>query len=459
MNSDQIHQSSHRREAKVGAISRLAVALLMASTVLVGMASTAQADPYLLGPEDKLKIRVYDWRPSNNDAHEWAALTGEFVVGASGNVSLPLIGEVPAAGKSTADFATLIGQRLQSTIGLSNRPDASVEVSTYRPFFIMGLVTTPGQYPYKPGLTVLQAVSTAGGVVRVTDLGLLGYQRDSLVTRGDLRTLAVERLGLIAREARLDAELQNTPTITFPPELTSQSSSPQVQQLMHEEQLLFDARHQAVSSQEAAIGQTKTLLAAEIQSLKEKTVSLQHQLDLAKQELDNVNGLVQKGLAIASRQLQLDQNVSAFESNRLDVELQMLRAQQDISKADRDLADVRNKARNDTLNEISEVRAKLAANIEKTTTTQGLIYNSEVQAPQAMAAQIGSITSKILYTIVRTVDGKAQSIPATEADAVLPGDVVKVDRAGTSSDSVTVVPQGSVAASAANAPPTASQQP
>ncbi|WP_448151266.1 polysaccharide biosynthesis/export family protein [Labrys miyagiensis] len=384
-------------------------------------------------------------------------MTGEFVVGASGNVSLPLIGEVPASGKSTADLSALIGQKLQETIGLSNRPDASVEVSTYRPFFILGMVTTPGQYPYKPGLTVLQAVSTAGGVLRVTDFGLLGFQRDSLVNRGDLRTLAVERLGLIAREARLDAELQSSPTITFPPELTSQASSPQVQQLMREEQLLFDARHQAVSSQEAAIGQTKTLLGAEVQSLKEKTVSLQRQLDLAKQELDNVNGLVQKGLAIASRQLQLDQNVSAFESNRLDVELQMLRAQQDMSKADRDLADVRNKARNDTLNEISEVRGKLAANVEKTTTTQGLIYNSEVQAPQAVAAQIGSASSKILYTIVRNVGGKPETISATEADTVLPGDVVKVERAGNTSDSVTVVPQGSLSASASGGTPSPSQ--
>jgi polysaccharide biosynthesis/export protein ExoF len=445
-------------ESKSGLIRKMTAVFLMASTVLVGIASTAKADPYLLGPEDKLKIRVYDWRASSSDAHEWPALTGDFVVGASGNVSLPLIGEVPAAGKSTADLSALISQKLQTAIGLSNRPDASVEVSTYRPFFILGMVTTPGQFPYKPGLTVLQAVSTAGGVLRVTDFGLLGFQRDSLVNRGDLRTLGVERLGLMAREARLDAELQNAPTISFPVELTSQTASPQIQQLMREEQLLFDARHQAVASQEAAIGQNKTLLAAEVQSLKEKTVALQRQLDLAKQELDNVNGLVQKGLAVAARQLQLDQNVSTFESNRLDVELQMLRAQQDMSKADRDLADVRNKARNDTLTEISEVRSRLAANAEKTTTTQGLIYNSEVQAPQAVAAQIGSSNSRIVYTLVRSVDGKQLSLPASESDNVLPGDVIKVERAGNSTDNVSVVPQGSLSASASPAAATVPQQ-
>jgi exopolysaccharide production protein ExoF len=451
MNSDHLNQTVLRRKATGGSVRRLVAAFLLASSAAVGMASSAQADPYLLGPEDRLQIRVYDWRASSSDVHEWAALTGIFVVGASGNVSLPLIGEVPAAGKTTADLSALIGQRLQASIGLSNRPDASVEVQTYRPFFILGMVTTPGQYPYKPGLTVLQAVSTAGGVLRVTDFGLLGYQRDSLVNRGDLRQLSVERLGLLAREARLDAELQGSPTINFPADLTSQAASPQIAQLMREEQLLFEARHQAVNSQVAAINQAKALLGAEVESLKSKAISLQRQLDLAKQELDNVSGLVQKGLAVAARQLQLDQNVSNFESNRLDVDLQILRAKQDMSKADRDLLDLQNKARNDVLTEISDVRSKLAVNTERTTTTQGLIYNSEVQAPQTVAAQIGSNNTKITYSIVRTVDNKQQTLVASESDTVYPGDVVKVDRAGSSSDSLMVIPQGTASA-AASAP-------
>ncbi|CAM5765480.1 hypothetical protein LMIY3S_01497 [Labrys miyagiensis] len=56
MNSDHLHQNSHRGKAKAGFLRKLAVALLMASTAFVGMAARAQADPYLLGPEDKLKI-------------------------------------------------------------------------------------------------------------------------------------------------------------------------------------------------------------------------------------------------------------------------------------------------------------------------------------------------------------------------------------------------------------------
>lgn len=446
MNFEPFHRPRFFRMPGRPSLRRLATAVLTALVASAGVATTALAEPYLLGPEDKLKIRVYDWRASSSEVHEWGALTGEFVVGASGNVSLPLIGEVPAAGKSTGDLSVLIGEKLQASIGLSNRPDASVEVSTYRPFYILGMVTTPGQYPYKPGLTVLQAVSTAGGVLRVSDFGLLSFQRESLVNRGDLRTLAVERLGLVAREARLDAELQNTDTITFPKELTSQADSPQIAQMMKEEQLLFEARKQALTSQEDAINQTRKLLGSEIESLKAKNQSLQRQLELAKQELDNVNGLVSKGLAVASRKLALDQNVSQFESSRLDIDLLILRAQQDISKAERDIVDLHNKRRNDILTEISDVRTKISVNAEKTTTTQGLIYNAEVQAPQAVVSQIGNINSKLTFSIVRRSGDKTETLAVNEGDPVNPGDVVRVDRVGSSPNSLEVVPNSSASA-------------
>ncbi len=106
---------------------------------------------YKLGPADKLRVNVFGEE----------ALTGEFLVGGSGKVSLPLIGEVQAAGLTIAQFQEEIATALRQ--GYINEPRVSAEVLNYRPFYILGEVNKPGEYPYTNNLTVLNAVATAEG--------------------------------------------------------------------------------------------------------------------------------------------------------------------------------------------------------------------------------------------------------------------------------------------------------
>ena len=106
---------------------------------------------YRLGPGDQLRISVFG-EPT---------LTGAFLVSPSGSISYPLVGEVPAAGKTVAEFAGALADVLRN--GYVRQPDITVEVASYRPFFILGEVGAPGTYPYAAGLTVLNAVATAGG--------------------------------------------------------------------------------------------------------------------------------------------------------------------------------------------------------------------------------------------------------------------------------------------------------
>jgi polysaccharide export outer membrane protein len=88
-------------------------------------------------------------------------LTNSYTIDAGGNINMPLIGAQPARGLSTQQLAGLITQRLKA--GFVRDPSVSVEVELYRPFFILGEVTTPGQYPYVANLTVEGAVAIAGG--------------------------------------------------------------------------------------------------------------------------------------------------------------------------------------------------------------------------------------------------------------------------------------------------------
>lgn len=108
-------------------------------------------EDYRLGNDDQVRITVF-----NQDN-----LSGEFTVGSTGSLTLPLIGEMRASGKTANELGQEIAVQLQD--GYLRDPRVSVEVIRYRPFFIVGGVNRPGQFDYVPGMTVLQAVAIAGG--------------------------------------------------------------------------------------------------------------------------------------------------------------------------------------------------------------------------------------------------------------------------------------------------------
>ncbi len=107
---------------------------------------------YKLGPGDAIRIITF-----GEDQ-----LTGEFRVSDSGTIAVPLLGQIPVAGLSVEQVAKTIETRLEKGKIFKN-PSVSAEVTLYRPIFILGEVNKPGQYAYQPGMTLLSAVSVAGG--------------------------------------------------------------------------------------------------------------------------------------------------------------------------------------------------------------------------------------------------------------------------------------------------------
>lgn len=106
---------------------------------------------YKLGIADQVRLTIYN-EPD---------LSGEFTVNASGLLSLPLIGDVSVLGDTASQVVSKVQQKLAD--GYLKDPHVSLEILTYRPFYIMGEVNKPGEYPYANGLTVLNAVAAAGG--------------------------------------------------------------------------------------------------------------------------------------------------------------------------------------------------------------------------------------------------------------------------------------------------------
>lgn len=121
-----------------------------ATPVQQAAAPTADVD-YRLGAGDKLRMIVFG---EEN-------LTGEYVVSAEGRLALPLIGEIMAKDISVGQLRQIVEEKYKQ--GYLKEPSISLEVLTYRPFYILGEVNKPGEYPYTSGLTVMKAVATAQG--------------------------------------------------------------------------------------------------------------------------------------------------------------------------------------------------------------------------------------------------------------------------------------------------------
>ncbi len=119
--------------------------------VPVQAAAFADEQPYTLDTGDKLRVVVF-----GQDG-----LSNSYVVDAGGAITMPLIKSVPARGRTTAALARAVADRLRQ--GFVREPHVAIEIETYRPFFILGEVTAPGQYAYVPHMTVEKAVAIAGG--------------------------------------------------------------------------------------------------------------------------------------------------------------------------------------------------------------------------------------------------------------------------------------------------------
>jgi polysaccharide biosynthesis/export protein len=138
-----------RRLVLIGAFAGLLGAC--GGAVRRGTLADVEVKDYRLGPGDKLRITVF----GEDD------LTGEYLISPQGEVAFPLIGNISAQGLTVSEFAQSLTNQLNSNY--LRQANVSIEVLNYRPFFILGEVKNAGTYPYSAGLTVLNAVATAGG--------------------------------------------------------------------------------------------------------------------------------------------------------------------------------------------------------------------------------------------------------------------------------------------------------
>jgi polysaccharide export outer membrane protein len=149
---------------------------------LRGSSAMATEDSYQLGSGDKIRVIVF---------HE-DDLSGEFQVDGNGRISLPLIGEVHAAGETSAGLEQQIAAKLAD--GYLQDPKVSVEITTYRPFYVIGEVNRPGEYPYVNGMSALNAIALAGGYTTHAHEGPIYIRRNGNVREEELEADQMTRI-------------------------------------------------------------------------------------------------------------------------------------------------------------------------------------------------------------------------------------------------------------------------
>jgi polysaccharide export outer membrane protein/exopolysaccharide production protein ExoF len=452
------HQAAHTvngrpqlRQLLLAALALLAVTANETARADAEDQRGANAQPgtlqeYKLGPQDKVRIKVYSWRASQDQIFEWNAinLNTEYTVGPTGSVSVPLVGEVAAVGLSTAELATRVGNALKERIGMVEQPDVAVEVAQFRPFYVVGDVEKPGEYPYRPGMTVMQAAAIAGGMMRDPRASSIRLEREMIEGEGELNLLVAERLALIGKKARLEAELAGRDEITFPPVLANATGiqadaaagqdrqisltapNAQAAMIIAQEKQIFDARRQAFATSLRALEQLHSYLQQEVESLEAQVKAHETEVSLVHEELESIRQLAEKKLVTDSRRLGLERNRAQTDGDHLRLESSLMRAKQDISKTEIDIIDLRNKRSTNVTAELAEAQTRIDQIASKIQTTESLMSDSETVGSRLMSDRARR-RLQVTYTIVRKADNRALDLAATESSSIEPGDTVKIE--------------------------------
>lgn len=390
----------------------LALAVMLALSLAT--ASAVKAAEYKLGAGDVVRIKVY----------EWPDLTGEFRVGASGNVFLTLIGQVQAEGLTPAELSDQIGRRLQEAANLQMIPSTTVEIMQFRPFFVTGHVQSPGEYAYRPGLTVLRALSIAGGFYRRNEDAYQRFERDSVLARGRLRVLAAKLYRLQARRARLDAELSDKDEINVPPSLSFGADDSTVRALLKEERLLLTAFRKSFRDKEETLNRARAFLEEEIKSRKSEIKLTTELRQSADKELADVRALVQRGLAPTPRQLALERVVAGLAVQIMALETAILRARHGISQHEQSTLDLHSQRDQRILRDSQATDLEIEETLEEMETAKALVHEAEVSAPMLLRHRLAE--DKVETTYVLTTEDGDQVVD--ESAPIPPGAVLRVER-------------------------------
>lgn len=375
------------------------------------------SEEYRIGPEDVLKIRVF--QREDLYLYQREDLADEFRVRSNGTVSLPLVGSIRVEDMNEADIERAVASKIQK---LTNRsPIVNVEIAQRRPFFITGEVQNPGSYPFVPGMTVKHAIAISGGVFRLSrtfETFAIEGARENARTRDTL----VRLRHALATHARLSAELAKASDISIPPRLLEISSQEEAEALMEAEKQTMLANLKAFENLETNYKREISFGVEQIVALKQQRKYIGDQIQLNTNRAERIEKLFSRGLSNEARVIEVQTLVARLlgEGGRVDSGIAFASSRK--AEAEREIANARDRR-------YSELSAELS-----NTTAEIKRYEEALRESSKIMQQIDGISglsendsqSPLRHTIMRRKARGHQFFRASTTTRLHPGDVLEV---------------------------------
>ncbi|MEO1139427.1 MAG: polysaccharide biosynthesis/export family protein [Pseudomonadota bacterium] len=378
-------------------------------------ASFAWAENYRVGINDLLSVQIAVWDEVNATIVDMSAVTGSYPVGADGNIAVPLAGLLPAADLTPAEIAQALETAMAAYVGIGQTSRVAVSVESYAPIYVTGQIEAPGVYDYAPGLTVLKAVSLAGGVAAVKPLE--GEERNFLMARSAISVLQRDLMFLTAKRHRLLDEINGTYTFS--------EQHPDVdQEIWAAEAAILKARNARYDHELKSLTRARASLTEALAVLDDKLATNQAQLEAAKTELQREEDLVERGLAASARAFDRATYVSELESRLLDIERSILQARQELQENELNDGQLRTLRDEDNTITLQEVETKMAE-VEAQLVGQYDLMSAAAGRHLDDLSRSETLAENVSYAITRARGGAA-TLRGDASTAVMPGDVIEV---------------------------------
>ncbi|MGI9479875.1 MAG: polysaccharide biosynthesis/export family protein [Hyphomicrobiaceae bacterium] len=406
------HRPSHRL-MQIGVAACLSL-FVFGSMTPVSADDEKSSPVYRLDAMDKIRIRVFEWRPTLDRVFDWARINDTYAIGPAGDVSIPLVGSISARGKTTAELEVALSQKINKLARTVRDPNITVEIASYRPFYILGLVQRPGEYSFRPNLTAMQAISIAGGLVRAKETD----ERNLISALGQDRVASARYYALIAKRARIRSALADHESIRFPDDLSDK-------QLKDNETRAFNSERSSLQDALRTMAKKKEYLEQAVTSLQDQLKNHDLERDLSKAALTRLEKLHRRKLVTDSRRTAARLNFYQLERIRLRTQSELNRTTQTAYEAAAEMHAFKNERQEKLIVELNETELQIRLIRQEQRTTMNLIADALRKAPMAGLSDPGS-NYVLSYTITRTVNGQAKEMPAEGETMVHPGDIFKV---------------------------------